>query len=92
MSCVIKQDLKNLQKVSLTAHLRKVSWDIKQAIPDPNFDGIAVIDLEEWRPIYEMNWGEKRSSSVFLEKYGTFGGWVIYGVREEYWYRAKGTW
>ncbi|PIO65826.1 hyaluronoglucosaminidase [Teladorsagia circumcincta] len=51
------EDPKN---ISLQAHLDAVAQLIQVDIPDPNFDGIAVIDLEAWRPLYHMNWDEKK--------------------------------
>lgn len=49
-----------------------VEEQIKEVIPDENFDGIAVIDIEEWRPLYEMNWGGKRVRSTLLSKFLKF--------------------
>uniref|UniRef100_A0A7I4Z831 Hyaluronidase n=1 Tax=Haemonchus contortus TaxID=6289 RepID=A0A7I4Z831_HAECO len=48
------------QNASLADHLAAVSKQIKRVIPNKNFDGIAVLDLEEWRPLFEMNWGPKK--------------------------------
>lgn len=48
-----------LQNISIDEHLAVVERQIKEAMPDENFNGIAVIDIEQWRPLYEMNWGEK---------------------------------
>ncbi|EYC43618.1 hypothetical protein Y032_0487g2342 [Ancylostoma ceylanicum] len=47
------------QNQTLEQHLAKVEEHIRKEIPDENFDGIAVIDVEEFRPLYSMNWGEK---------------------------------
>uniref|UniRef100_A0A0N5A9Y7 Hyaluronidase n=1 Tax=Syphacia muris TaxID=451379 RepID=A0A0N5A9Y7_9BILA len=47
------------QKANLTEHLLKVKADIKVAIPNENFNGLAIIDYEEWRPLFAMNWGSK---------------------------------
>ncbi|KAH7729822.1 Protein CHHY-1 [Aphelenchoides avenae] len=49
------------QCVDLNAHLEKVEHDIVRAIPDPEFDGLAVIDYEAWRPLYRLNWFTRRS-------------------------------
>lgn len=48
------------QNLSLADHLAAVEQQIQVAIPNPNFSGPAVIDLEEWRPLYKMNWGSQR--------------------------------
>ncbi|PIO66735.1 hyaluronoglucosaminidase [Teladorsagia circumcincta] len=47
------------QNASLSRHLNEVVKQILTKIPDHRFDGLAVIDLEEWRPLYDMNWGDK---------------------------------
>lgn len=47
--------------MDLDAHLRKAEQDIVEAIPDPEFDGLAVIDYEAWRPLYQLNWFTRRS-------------------------------
>ncbi|MFH4984673.1 hypothetical protein AB6A40_011382 [Gnathostoma spinigerum] len=48
------------QKVNMTDHLAKAEKDIKIAIPNENFTGVAILDFEEWRPTYETNWSAKR--------------------------------
>ncbi|CAH1796279.1 unnamed protein product [Owenia fusiformis] len=47
------------QHVNLTSHLNKVKSDIKRAIPDQNFQGVGVIDWENWRPTWERNYDSK---------------------------------
>nr|CDJ92372.1 Glycoside hydrolase domain containing protein [Haemonchus contortus] len=47
------------QNCPLDKHLARVSKQIREAIPREDFNGIAVIDFEEWRPLYQMNWGKK---------------------------------
>ncbi|EFO17241.2 hypothetical protein LOAG_11260, partial [Loa loa] len=48
------------QRANLSAHLSKVRSDIDKAIPNTNFDGLAIIDYEDWRPLWEHNWYTKR--------------------------------
>nr|CDQ04404.1 BMA-CHHY-1 [Brugia malayi] len=48
------------QRANLTEHLLKVENDTINAIPNENFDGLAIIDYEKWRPLYEHNWSTKR--------------------------------
>ncbi|KAK6739185.1 hypothetical protein RB195_020943 [Necator americanus] len=47
------------QNCPLDKHLALVSKQIREAIPREDFNGIAVIDFEEWRPLYQLNWGKK---------------------------------
>lgn len=48
------------QNASLQAHLRVASEDINTCIPDKDFPGLAVVDWESWRPVWERNWGTKQ--------------------------------
>ncbi|CAA88874.1 Chondroitin hydrolase [Caenorhabditis elegans] len=45
------------QMGDLEAHLIQAEKDINETIPDENFNGIAVIDIEEFRPMWELSWG-----------------------------------
>ncbi|KJH41058.1 hyaluronoglucosaminidase, partial [Dictyocaulus viviparus] len=47
------------QKCPIDKHLARVSEQIREVIPREDFRGIAVIDFEEWRPLYKLNWGKK---------------------------------
>nr|ATU82477.1 venom hyaluronidase [Lethocerus distinctifemur] len=40
----------------LNHHERILREDITKYIPNKNFDGIAVIDFEYWRPVFRENW------------------------------------
>ena len=40
----------------MTKHFDKVEADIAKVIPDVDFRGIAVIDWEFWRPVFDRNW------------------------------------
>uniref|UniRef100_A0A3B5Q6L4 Hyaluronidase n=1 Tax=Xiphophorus maculatus TaxID=8083 RepID=A0A3B5Q6L4_XIPMA len=48
------------QNSSLDAHLRLASEDIRYYIPDRDFQGLAVVDWESWRPVWERNWDSKQ--------------------------------
>ena len=52
------------QSVDLSEHLCKARIDIINKIPDQNFKGLAVIDWEPWRPLWETNWNKKRIYKV----------------------------
>lgn len=41
-------------------HLEKLRNDINNAIPDSTFSGLAIIDFEEWRPLWETNYDSKK--------------------------------
>lgn len=47
------------QNASLKQHLRKAEGDLMTDIPDLGFHGLAVIDWEKWRPLWERNWDAK---------------------------------
>ncbi|XP_050969291.1 hyaluronidase-2 [Labeo rohita] len=47
------------QVASLTHHREKIPEGIAKYIPDPSARGLAVIDWEEWRPIWIRNWEAK---------------------------------
>ena len=58
------------QASNITAHYEKCVLDIKAFIPDENFEGLAVIDWESWRPVWENNgWGKlKVYQTASIEK------------------------
>ena len=47
------------QNASLEQHLRVASEDIRSFIPDRDFQGLAVVDWESWRPAWDRNWDSK---------------------------------
>ena len=49
----------SFQNVNLKDHLAKIREDVFNAIPNKNFSGLAIIDYEEWRPLYDSNWSSK---------------------------------
>ncbi|XP_037603406.1 hyaluronidase-1 [Sebastes umbrosus] len=48
------------QNASLDEHLKVASEDIRTYIPDKDFQGLAVVDWESWRPVWERNWESKK--------------------------------
>ncbi|XP_016138122.1 hyaluronidase-2-like isoform X2 [Sinocyclocheilus grahami] len=61
------------QIASLTQHLERMPEGLKKYIKDPTVKGLAVIDWEEWRPLWIRNWGPKdiyrdRSRRLVAEK------------------------
>lgn len=47
------------QNASLEKHLRVALEDINTDIPDKDFQGLAVVDWESWRPVWDRNWESK---------------------------------
>lgn len=47
------------QNASLDQHLRAASEDIRSCIPDRDYQGLAVVDWESWRPFWNRNWDSK---------------------------------
>ncbi|XP_071111832.1 hyaluronidase A-like [Haliotis cracherodii] len=45
------------QEGNLSEHFRKAAAVTNQYLPDPNFNGLAVIDFESWRPHLPLNFG-----------------------------------
>lgn len=45
---------------NLTAHLEQVMIDIQECIPDKNFNGLGIIDWEEWKPVWERNYASRQ--------------------------------
>ncbi|XP_062466613.1 hyaluronidase-3-like isoform X2 [Pezoporus occidentalis] len=56
------------QRVPLSAHLARVAGDIHDLL-HPNFHGLAVVDWEEWRPLWAQNWGNKRIYQAASEQW-----------------------
>lgn len=40
---------------NLSLHLEKLIQDVEELIPDKNFQGLAVLDFEQWRPLFKHN-------------------------------------
>ncbi|KAF3706110.1 Hyaluronidase PH-20 [Channa argus] len=48
------------QNANLTEHLAKAQIQISNYILEDSSPGLAVIDWESWRPLWDQNWGSKR--------------------------------
>ncbi|KAI9547466.1 hypothetical protein NQZ68_017015 [Dissostichus eleginoides] len=48
------------QNGNLTEHLLKAKHQIDRSISEDNSPGLAVIDWESWRPLWDQNWGSKK--------------------------------
>ncbi|KAM6248187.1 hyaluronidase-3 isoform 2-T2 [Spheniscus humboldti] len=56
------------QRVPLGTHLARAARDIRLLLR-PAFRGLAVVDWEEWRPLWAQNWGAKRIYRVASEQW-----------------------
>ncbi|KAK6738805.1 hypothetical protein RB195_020732 [Necator americanus] len=54
------------QLCNLTAHLEVVKLNITKRIKDENFAGLAVIDFEHWRPLFDEN-GYQKMQAILEE-------------------------
>lgn len=48
------------QNASIHKHLKVALEDIRTLIPNEDFQGLAVVDWESWRPLWERNWDSKQ--------------------------------
>ncbi|XP_028574496.2 hyaluronidase-3 isoform X1 [Podarcis muralis] len=56
------------QNVDLKKHLETVSRDVLESLK-PDFQGLAVVDWEEWRPLWRRNWGPKNVYRMASKKW-----------------------
>ncbi|XP_063797469.1 hyaluronidase-1-like [Pseudophryne corroboree] len=47
------------QNASLKDHLQQAYEDLNATMVSPDFQGVAVIDWEDWRPVWDRNWDSK---------------------------------
>ncbi|XP_069500222.1 hyaluronidase-3-like [Ambystoma mexicanum] len=47
------------QNINMKKHLSQISLDTRESL-DADFQGLAVVDWEEWRPLWNQNWGPKK--------------------------------
>ncbi len=40
----------------MTAHISKLTDDVNEKIPNKTFSGLAVLDMESWRPLWAQNY------------------------------------
>ncbi|XP_031424153.1 hyaluronidase-2 isoform X2 [Clupea harengus] len=76
------------QKASLTQHREKLPDAVDYYIRDPAAKGLAVIDWEEWRPLWIRNWQTKnvyrnQSRAMVLQKKPTMSGTSVNKVAQQ---------
>uniref|UniRef100_A0A803Y3W6 Hyaluronidase n=1 Tax=Meleagris gallopavo TaxID=9103 RepID=A0A803Y3W6_MELGA len=62
------------QRAPLQAHLARVAGDVQLHLR-PTFSGLAVVDWEEWRPLWARNWGQKRVYQLASQRWARKRGW-----------------
>ncbi|XP_042304905.1 hyaluronidase-3 [Sceloporus undulatus] len=67
------------QSVPLEEHLARASKEITELL-NHGFHGLAVVDWEEWRPLWRQNWGPKKvyrktSEQWVRERYSGLSSW-----------------
>uniref|UniRef100_A0A0N5BX04 Hyaluronidase n=1 Tax=Strongyloides papillosus TaxID=174720 RepID=A0A0N5BX04_STREA len=53
------------QNVDIKKHLAKLTENINKLLPDKKYNGLAIIDVEQWRPLFSANWNKK---SIYKEE------------------------
>ncbi|NXH44825.1 HYAL1 protein, partial [Dicaeum eximium] len=53
------------QNSSLETNLHQATLDIEATLRSPDYDGLAIIDWESWRPVWSRNWG---SMGIYQQK------------------------
>ena len=56
------------QAANLTLHLEKVAADIQRQLPDREYAGIIILDVESWRPVLWANFNAMSFNVVFSER------------------------
>lgn len=56
------------QKLNMVEHLAKVRLDVARAIPNEDYDGLAIIDFERWRPLFDLNWTNRNVYKQYSTK------------------------
>lgn len=75
--------------------MEKVDRDVIIKIPDPDFDGLAIIDYERWRPLFDINWSSRKiyinySMELLAQNYPDLEkGMLVYTARYLFEYHAK---
>jgi hyaluronoglucosaminidase len=48
-------------------HHEQIEADVNRVIPNETFDGLAIIDYEAWRPIYDLNHSSRKVYQRYSE-------------------------
>ncbi|XP_072506692.1 hyaluronidase-1 [Notamacropus eugenii] len=85
------------QNASLPDHLSKACQDILASLPKPDFQGLAVIDWDSWRPLWVRNWDSKniyreRSREMIRETHPDWHSWWVERKATEQFEGAAKAW
>ncbi|XP_043833555.1 hyaluronidase-1 isoform X3 [Dromiciops gliroides] len=85
------------QNASFWDHLDKSYRDILATLPEADFKGVGVIDWEEWRPIWAMNWDSKKiyqehSLDLVREKHPDWPPFLVKKVAKKQFEDAAREW
>lgn len=85
------------QNASLVTHLAHTFQDIKAAMPEPDFSGLAVIDWEAWRPRWAFNWDSKdiyrqRSMELVRAEHPDWPETLVEAVAQDQFQEAAQAW
>lgn len=85
------------QNASLVTHLAHTFQDIKAAMPEPDFSGLAVIDWEAWRPRWAFNWDSKdiyrqRSMELVQAEHPDWPETLVEAVAKDQFQEAAQAW
>lgn len=84
------------QLASLEEHLRKMQEGVQKYIQDTEAKGLAVIDWEEWRPLWVRNWDpkhiyRKRSQELVQQKKPNWPSDQVYKTAQQEFERSART-
>uniref|UniRef100_A0A1V1WC22 Hyaluronidase n=1 Tax=Superstitionia donensis TaxID=311983 RepID=A0A1V1WC22_9SCOR len=82
---------------SLDEHLKLAEKDIQKIIPNPNFNGLGIIDWEAWRPIWEYHWGslgvyKNKTLDLVKKEHPSWSKQIIESTAKNLWESTAKQW